>query len=41
MTANPDGLFGQRHGLDDHEVFLAKPVTPAALREAVNMLRRR
>ena len=41
VTANPAGLFGQRHGLDDHEAFLVKPVTQAALREAVNMLLRR
>ena len=38
VTANPNGLFDQGGMLGEREAYLAKPVTPQLLREAVNFL---
>jgi CheY-like chemotaxis protein len=38
LTAQADALFQNAHVLQPHETFLEKPVSPQALREAVNLL---
>ena len=38
VTANPDGLFEPGKLLGPNESFLEKPVAPASLREAINLL---
>jgi two-component system cell cycle sensor histidine kinase/response regulator CckA len=40
ITAHADDLFQGTRVLDPHEAFLEKPVSPQALREAVNLLLR-